>query len=223
MKKLLLLIALTITSCIAFYSCNNNGNTNKNRIMNDSIAKREAFVKDSIAKREAFVKDSLERIEEAKRAEFVKKNKSKFREKEDEFKGVTWIYHKSSPQYTNRNACYFYFYIKEGKASNFRFRFQYYDDDWLFIKNMIFRINDEENRTIVPDMERDNARGYIWEWCDMYYSEVGLPFITELANANSVKVKLNGSQYYDTRTLSKEQIKAMKETLEYYYALGGTF
>lgn len=217
-KKILLMIVIATTSCITFTSCNNS-NTTKNRILNDSIAKREAFVKDSIAKREAFVKDSIESIEAAKRAEFVNKNKSKFREKVDEFQNVTWIYHKSSPQYTNRNACYFYFYIKDGKASNFRFRFQYYDDDWLFIKNMIFRI-DDENITISPDMERDNNSD-IWEWCDVHFSEVGIPFITKMANANSVKVRLNGRQYYDTRTLTKEQIKAMKETLEYYYALGG--
>ena len=48
-------------------------------------------------------------------------------------------------------------------------------------------------------------------------------FIKKIANAKSVKVKLNGRQYYDTRTLKAEQIKSIKDTYEYYLALGGRF
>ena len=48
-----------------------------------------------------------------------------------------------------------------------RFVFQYYSDDWLFIRNMIFNF-DGENVRIIPDrMQTDcGDGGMIWEWCD---------------------------------------------------------
>ena len=68
--------------------------------------------------------------------------------------------------------------------------------------------------------------GKIWEWCDEAVvggNSVDEKFIAKIANAKSVKVKMNGSQYYDTRVLTAEQIKSIKDTYEYYKALGGKF
>ena len=127
---------------------------------------------------------------------------------------------------TNRAVDGFSFSVKDGEPRMLRFVFQYHSDDWLFIENMIFNI-DGENITIIPDMETDCGNGgKIWEWCDeavvggnCEYS-VKEKLIAKIANAKSVKVKLNGSQYYDTRTLTAEQIKSIRDTYEYYKALG---
>ena len=76
-------------------------------------------------------------------------------------------------------------------------------------------------------METDCAYGKIWEWCDESVnkntSNITEEFIKRIANATSVKIKLNGRQYYDTRTLNPTQIKTIKDTYDYYLALGGSF
>ena len=91
---------------------------------------------------------------------------------------------------------------------------------------MIFNI-DGDNITIIPDMETDcGYGGMIWEWCDEYVGSIGNvsgEFIEKLANAESVKVRMNGNQYYDTRTLTSTQINSIKDAYEYYLALGGEF
>lgn len=193
----------------------------------DSIAKRKQFVEDSIAERKMFVEDSIAR---AKNAEIIKTHKSLFIEKKDEFSNTIWVEPKDAPKYRNRNGVYCYFKLENGVASNFRFVYQYYADDWLFIKNMIFNIDGENNITIVPKMETDCGNGgMIWEWCDEFvsskdnYNGIDEELIKNIANAKSVKIKMNGKQYYDTRTLTAKQIKSIKDSYEYYVALGGKF
>lgn len=221
MKKfLLLLVAFATISCGS-----NSSNSNKaaERAAAEAAAKREQFVKDSIARVE-FVRDSIAKAEVIKRCEPL------FTVKKDEFSDKAWVEPKSAPKYRNRNGVYAYFATENGRAFNFRFVYQYYSDDWLFIKNMIFNI-DGENITIAPDMETDCGNGgKIWEWCDVHVTGgdsesifVNEYFIKKIAEAKAVKVKMNGRQYYDTRTLTSAQIQSIKDTYEYYKALGGIF
>jgi hypothetical protein len=94
---------------------------------------------------------------------------------------------------------------------------------------MIFNFDGEDNVTIRPDMETDcGDGGMIWEWCDEHvgnsnYNGIDEQFIKKIVNAESVKVKMNGRQYYDIRTLTADQLKSIKDTYEYYIALGGKF
>lgn len=202
----------------------------------DSTAKqqkiREKAIRDSIQRREVFVRDSIAKVEaaekEKKNADTIKKYKNLFTEKFDEYRDVTWVQPKNMPKYLNRNGVYAYFALQDNKPTNFRFVFQYFDDDWLFIESMIFNI-DGENITISPKMERDHGSGDIWEWCDAqvlssgYSDDILESFIKKIAYAKTVKIRLNGSQYYDTRTMTAKQIETIKAAYEYYLALGGTF
>lgn len=275
MKKILLVLGIWVLAClIIFFSVistpmkvQNEQRIERERIekiKQDSIARVE-FVRDSIARAE-FVRDSIAKAEQ--NAQIINKLKGNFTHKKDEFSDRTWVNPKNSPQYRNQNGIYCYFSMINGKpTNNFRFVFQYYADDWLFIRNMIFNI-DGENYMITPNMDTDCGNGgYIWEWCDVsvskeiksddiklgaetkdediqlkaelkvkevereakynvngiWYIDITNTFIQKLANAKSVKVKLNGRQYYDTRTLTNSQLKTIKETYDYYIALGGTF
>ncbi|MBQ2376665.1 MAG: hypothetical protein II298_08365 [Bacteroidales bacterium] len=170
--------------------------------------------------------DKILEEEKAKRDSIISKLENSFTKKYDEFEERYWIKPKTAPKYTDMNGCYCYFQIQHTIASNFRFVFQYFAADWLFIDRMIFNI-DGENTTIIPDMNTDHANGNIWEWCDVSvdkYSSTNESFILKLANAKSVKVKLIGSNsYYKIKTLSEQQIKSIKETYNYYKALGGEF
>lgn len=185
------------------------------RVKQDSIR-----VADSIATVQRQIADSIAQVRQKEKAEMLSKLSKKFRFKDDEFGDRTWVYHNSTPKYTNRNSIHLYFQKdKNNQASNLRFRVQYESGNWLFIRNMIFNI-DGENITFVPDdMETDcGYGGRIWEWCDesaSYNSDL----VSKIANAKTVKVKFNGRQYYDTKTMSAKELQAFKETYDYYNAL----
>lgn len=85
---------------------------------------------------------------------------------------------------------------------------------------MIFNI-DGENTTFIPDdMETDcGYGGRIWEWCDESAS-LNKELVEKIAKANKVKVKFNGRKYYDTKTMSSNELQAFKDTYEYYKLLG---
>ena len=223
MKRLLIYTSLFFVIIPCLFSCGNLNAAIESTSIEEDSTEREQFIQDSIA-HEQFIQDSVEQATVA--AETIARLKSKFTEKKDEFNDVVWIKPNNAPRYTDRNGVYCYFAIKNGIAYNFRFRYQYYADDWLFIQNMIFNI-DGENTTIYPDMETDCGNGgKIWEWCDESVSNssnIDKYFILGIANAKSVKVKMNGRQYYDTRTLTEAQIKTIKDTYDYYLALGGKF
>lgn len=196
-------------------------------IIENSLAKQ-----DSITTKEQIDLDKILEEERVKRDSLIVEIKKTFTMNLDEFENRHWIEPKSRPKYTNRNGCYCYFQMnQDSTVSNFRFRFQYFADDWLFINKMIFNV-DGENLTIYPDMDDDCGYGGIWEWCDVsvasnkdYHNDdmVTEYFVEKLANAKSIKVKLIGKQYNNVKTLSAQQIKSIKEAYDYYKALGGKF
>ena len=157
---------------------------------------------------------------QARKAELDKLSKN-FNQKKDEFSNKTWIFPKNKPKYRNRNATYCYFMKQSNEVRNFRFVFQYVNSDWLFIKDLIFNIDGKVFEYRRLDFNTDCRGGQIWEWCDLQLSDIDL--IRSLENAKSIKIKMNGDKYYDTRTLNSATITSIQETIKYYKALGGRF
>lgn len=225
MKTLAYLIFAIITISCCFSCSNTASNQELTQEQQDSIAKIKQdsiHFADSIAAIEKFRADSIAAAKQKEKEETIAKLSKKFRFTEDEFGDRTWVYHTTTPKYTNRNSIHLYFQKdNNGHVSNLRFRVQYESGDWLFIKNMIFNIDGENMQFIPDDMETDcGYGGRIWEWCDesaAYNQEL----INKIANAKTVKVKFNGRQYYDTKTMSSKELQAFKETLKYYKALDG--
>ncbi len=164
-------------------------------------------------------------ISQATRDSIYNAMKGDFIIKKDEFSsyGISWVEPKSRPQYRNQNALYCYFAINNNySVYNMHFVMQYEADSWLFIENCVFNI-DGENITYIPSkMERDN-NSRIWEWFDERVDNRNISIVRKIANAKSVKIKLNGRQYYDTRTVKANDIASMKKILSFYEALGGTY
>lgn len=205
-----------------------NDSIMKEYFVRDSIRKRTLFVKDSIAKREKFVADSIKEVQNTKDIARLSKL---FRKKRDEFSNCTWIIPYSSPNGRGANAIYCYFETDNGYTNNFRFVFQYYSDQWLFIDDLIFNI-DGCNYCITPSTwKHDTGYGMVAEWCDepILYEKssesrtIDENLIKAICNGKVVKIKMNGSNYYDTRTMTATQKKSIKDTYEYYKLLGGTF
>jgi hypothetical protein len=54
----------------------------------------------------------------------------------------------------------------------------------------------------------------IWEWSDVGITESAqIAIVRKVAEAKRVTVRFEGSQYYDDRTLSAQQLKAMRDVI----------
>ena len=124
----------------------------------------------------------------------------------------------------NKNGVYCYFYMnKNGKPSNMRFIFQYCGDDWLFIKSLKIKIDEGVLIYTPQKTDRDNGNGKVWECFDEGKGQnpIVSAAVFRISNAKTVKIRIEGQQYHKDITLSDKQIKSIKNTVEYYRALGG--
>lgn len=149
-----------------------------------------------------------------------------FTSEKDEFdpKALVWHKPKSAPKYTNRNGIYCYFQSNNGMPSNLRLRMQYHSDDWLFIKKVQFLIDDKAFEFIPKDTQTDSGNGgRIWEWFDESMGKSNTELLDALANAKSAKMKLIGRQYHEIKTITNDQIRDIKRSLDLYKAMGGAY
>ena len=220
MKHLLYLLITSIGCGIVLLSC-------QSRVKNSSFSNDTDTVKtimesvDSTSVIEEQKKIAAEEAQLQERKAELDKLSKKFNQKKDEFSNKTWIFPNNKPKYRNRNATYCYFMKQNNEVRNFRFVFQYVNSDWLFIKDLIFNIDGKVFEYRRLDFNTDCSGGQIWEWCDLQLSDIDL--IRSLENAKSIKIKMNGDKYYDTRTLNSATITSIQETIKYYKALGGRF
>ena len=220
MKHLLYLLITSIGCGIVLLSC-------QSRVKNSSFSNDTDTVKtimesvDSTSVIEEQKKIAAEKAQLLERKAELDKLSKKFNQKKDEFSNKTWILPTNKPKYRNRNATYCYFMKQNNEVRNFRFVFQYVNSDWLFIKDLIFNIDGKVFEYRRLDFNTDCRGGQIWEWCDLQLSDIDL--IRALEKAKSIKIKMNGDKYYDTRTLNSATITSIQETIKYYKALGGRF
>ena len=146
--------------------------------------------------------------------------------KKDDFdpNGKVWYTPKSAPKYVNQNGIYLYFAVQKGNPLTLRFRIQYHSDEWLFFKKVQFSIDGNAYEYVPMDTEHDSGNGgKIWEWFDEGLTGSDRSLIVALSSAKSAKMKFVGRQYYDIKTITKQQILDLKRTLELYYAMGGSY
>ena len=206
MKKLLFILTFI------FISCKQSTNNSFDNISIDTISSvLDTTYKDVVTPKI----DSLK----------IKELDKYFSYKIDEFDvdKTTWVIPNSAPKFANRKALYCYFRQNKSISFNFKLKFQYVSDDWLFIENCEFLIDGKPFKLIPNNVQRDNGGGEIWEWFDEPINNTNNDLIEALAEAKSAKIKLNGSQYYKVILVSSKQILDIKRSLELYKASGGTF
>lgn len=151
----------------------------------------------------------------------IKKLKGLFKVKKDEFQEHSWVHSKNEPAYRNTNGFFCYFaQDDQGKVSNLRFSGQYAADDWLFVRKLTFNI-DGKNVDYIPEKMETDHNSAIWEWYDDKVDPNTFILLFAISRAKKVKVRFHGNQYYDDKILSETSKKNIKNTLEYYVALGG--
>lgn len=143
----------------------------------------------------------------------------------DEFSSdnLIWYTPKSAPKFINQNAIYCYFSTKNGRPKALIFKIQYYAEDWLFFEKIQFAIDEQAYEYIPSKTERDNGGGYIWEWSEEAVTESDKELINALANAKQAKMKFIGHQYAKVRNITKNQIDAIRQTVDLFIAMGGQY
>lgn len=145
--------------------------------------------------------------------EKAEKELATFKKSEDEFNRITFYKDSRIPEYSNVN--FISPYIgKQDDQYWLRLKLQYAAEDWLFIEKGIFLV-DGEQYTISGKWERDN-NSEIWEWLDMQVSESERPILDKIANSKSAKVRYEGKQYHNDRTISQKEKDIIKKTLDIY-------
>lgn len=153
-----------------------------------------------------------------------------FEERVDIEKNCVWVKPKWRPEVINYNGLWTYFWIKDGKPSNFRFVFQYAGKDWLHVKKITFTCeNSPKQWFFTPTMNRDCSikddvptDRRFWEWCDgPATGQKWDEFMQWLDSAKYVTVSVQGRKDKVDFGLSRKTAQALKDSYHYYVALGG--
>jgi hypothetical protein len=158
--------------------------------------------------RNTYEAKSIAQIEAKRKAALGKMSK-----KNDAFQDITWYQSPSSTKYRNANAFHLYFGVSNGSPAGLRLVIQYYSDDWLFIKSAKVNVDGVIYTVDSSEWERDNDSD-IWEWMDEPLSDRSL--MEAIIKSKSSVIRFEGTQYYDTRTISSTQKRALRDVLDAY-------
>ncbi len=167
---------------------------------------------------ESAAKEEKIKIDEQKR---ISSATSRMRTKYDEIEGVTWYSDKSSPKFANANSFHIYFGKKKGESPWLRLKVQYSADDWLFIRAFTLVVDGRKFEKSPAKFERDHD-GEIWEWYDEGLSSSDLEMIKAIITSKKSTIRFAGDKYYNDRTISTAEKKALQSVLDAYSVLGGT-
>jgi hypothetical protein len=125
----------------------------------------------------------------------------------DDILGITW-YKDASQTEALGTYVRLYFGTKGGRVLPLRLKVQYEGDDWLFTKDLLFKIDGRLLR-LSPNWhawERENGGGAVWETVDLLASPA---LASALARADSIKVRFSGKHDYDYE-LTDEEVVALR-------------
>jgi len=149
--------------------------------------------------------------------------------KVDEKHGITWYIHKNNMQSRSR----IYLYIGKINKDNkyfLKLRINYYAPINLFIKEYVFKIDDDEY-TLTPrktiqtyyirstaigtdDLEEENSGETICETYDVSINSEELVLMEKIANSKKTSLKYQGVKGYKRVKIHKSSIEAIRDVLD---------
>lgn len=141
------------------------------------------------------------------------------RTKTDKFEEITWYDDRSTPYYANYSTFNLYIGKRSGGDPWLRFKVRYSDDDWLFVRYATVKVDGESYDLDVYDWDTDNGSGDIWEWFDVLPTSSHLDLIDKIIKSRTATVRFYGSSYYDDRTITSSQKRALKNVLNAFEGL----
>jgi hypothetical protein len=143
----------------------------------------------------------------------------------DEMDDGQWIMPKSTgSESVNNNNIFTYIYKTKLGAPHLHLRVDYASEDWLFINNVEFKVDNSESVELSKydyGSYQTDSRSTIWEWKDYEADEKITALIFEIAKCKSCKIRLNGSKYFHDTSLNSYQIKDFERTMQLYLLMKG--
>jgi hypothetical protein len=165
-------------------------------------------------------KDALAKAEEAAKQKAIKA----LRCSEDTFEGITWCYDRATYSTYAGNKFLLYLGQRNNGSPWLRLRFMMYDDTWHFFERIVMDV-DGTKYNFNPgyfDVNRDNGGGDIWEWYDLAPSAANLTMVEKVINSKTTRIRyINDDNFYEERTVTSAQKRALANVLLAFEALGG--
>lgn len=181
-------------------------------------AKIKKLMDEVVAKEQA--REKAERIKAEKEKQERLRAVNRLKKKHDDVQGITWYYNPYFTHYVDRTLTSLYMGKSAGSVW-LRLKMSYGGDDWIFFKHA-YLSHDGHTREFsfneYKDKETDVSGGWVSEWIDLGVSSEDIAFLRKLVNGKSIKMQLTG-KYSKTRTLSNNEIKAIKDMLIAYDVL----
>ncbi|GGX21368.1 hypothetical protein [Aquimarina muelleri] len=148
---------------------------------------------------------------------------SKMKKKYDVDNEVTWYSDKSSNYTNDQNYIQTYIGKKEKRKPWLALSINYFaKNDWLFIQRIEIIVDGKtfeiEEYTPGEFNSKEESEGKR-EWIDRVIKGLDMPMIKAIASGKTIKIKFVGKDDLDTRTISKQEKKAIKNVLEAFEAL----
>lgn len=178
-------------------------------------AKAIAAYNKKLADKERTEREAKEAAER-KRMQAVTKLKKKY----DDVSHITWYENPYFTHYNNINSTSLYI-GKEDTSVWLRLKMSYNGDDWIFFETAYLSYDGNTKQIYFnkyDDKKSDNSGGGVWEWIDISVDSSLLAFLREMVNGKSLKMRLSG-KYTKTRSLSSNEIRALKDVLLAYDVL----
>jgi hypothetical protein len=147
-----------------------------------------------------------------------------FRQRADEFTGIEWYKDPKTPRSRSaRTFIHAYFGKKDTALLPLRWGLNYVAEEWLFIQRITVRTDTTNELPFLgsQDMNRDNAGGKIWEWCDQQTNVLTWPMLIRIAKAKRTVIRFEGRQYYSDYVVSRSDAESIRRTLDVYTTMGG--
>lgn len=143
--------------------------------------------------------------------------------KEDTFENIKWYFDRNT--YSSRAGNKFQLYMgQKGNGTPWlKLRFMMYDSSWHFFERIVVDV-DGSKYQFNPgyfEVKRDNYLD-IWEWYDHDPVARDFAMIERIIDSESTRIRyINDDNFYEERTVSSAQKKALANVLLAYEALGG--
>ncbi len=201
---------------------------NGGKITETVLAITRIFTEDEKAERarlqaEAEAKKQAEREARVREQERIRRESAailaKMRKEYDDVRKITFYFDASTPQYNNVNNVSLYIAKSDSGVSLLRFRIRYAGEDWLFIKEYSFKIDDKVFDFYPNDkIERDNT-STVWEWYDGVANDEALQIVAAIIGSKEAKIRYEGQQYYKDRVITVAEKTALGNVFKAYSLL----
>lgn len=152
----------------------------------------------------------------------------------DKFDEITWYWHKRAPEY-DKAGIYCYFGVVGDSLTPLRFGINYVAGDWLFIRRAQIKIGAKVYDLPLTKVTRETVyrpvgpgiKEGIDEKVTGLYANL-IEVLASITDGDDVLIKLQGNDDRSMMALSSitswaKQLQALKETVELYKAMGGTY